>query len=151
MSVPMRATRAALVVTLLAIVPTLDVEAQQRLPADSLAIARRWSGWFLTGHADSLAAAATPEFLAEMGGVDALRDAQGMVAQRAGLAMRVIEERFAWRNGRRQYWRTMEMTTFPEPFVLRFVMLENGRLTGLGLGPLSAVPAADSSGPVIKP
>ncbi len=150
MSVLVRATCAALTLALLASDPA-RADAQQRLPSDSLAIARRWSGWFLTGHADSLAATATPDFLADMGGVDGLRDAQGMVAQRAGLAMRVIEERFVWRNGRRQYWRTMEMTNFPEPFVMRFVMLESGRLAGLGLGPLSAVPAADSGGPAIKP
>jgi hypothetical protein len=142
MSAFARSSRAALVVALLASLPHRSVAAQQRLPVDSLSVARRWSGWFLTGHADSLAVRATPEFLAEMGGVEGLRDAQGMVAQRAGLAMRVIEERFVWRNGRRQYWRTMEMTNFPEPFVMRFVMLEDGRLSGLGLGPLSAVPPA---------
>lgn len=130
---------------------TAPLTAQPRLSNDSLELARSWSTWFLTGRADSLAAKMSAEVLQAHGGLSGIIDAQAMVAERAGMQKAVIEERFVWRNGRRQYWRTMEMTTLPEPFVLRFVMLETGMIAGVGLGPLSAVPPIDSGGPAIKP
>ena len=86
-----------------------------------------------------------------MGGRAGIVDAQAMVADRAGVEKRVIEERFVWRNGRRQYWRVMEMSGLAEPFVLRFVMDEEGRIAGIGLGPQSATPPVDSGGVAIKP
>ncbi|MDH5234529.1 MAG: hypothetical protein OEW77_06175 [Gemmatimonadota bacterium] len=42
------------------------------------------------------------------------------------------------------------MTTLPEPFVLRFVMLEDGSIDGIGMGPESATPPADSGGVAIR-
>jgi hypothetical protein len=125
--------------------------AQAKLPDDSVALGRQWSTWFLTGRADSLASRMSAEVLQAHGGVSGIIDAQAMVAERAGLMKSVMEEKFVWRNGRRQYWRTMVMSVLPEPFVLRFVMGEDGRIVGVGLGPLSAAPPVDSSGPPLKP
>ena len=125
--------------------------AQRPLPADSLARGRTWSFWFSAGQADSLVAHLIPEVLQQMGGRAGIVDAQAMVADRAGVEKRVIEERFVWRNGRRQYWRVMEMSGLAEPFVLRFVMDEEGRIAGIGLGPQSATPPVDSGGVAIKP
>ena len=125
--------------------------AQGPLPADSLSRARTWSFWFMAGVPDSIAAHMLPDVLTSIGGRTGLVDAQAMIAERAGTEKRLVEERFVWRNGKRQYWRVMEMTTLPEPFVLRFVMDEQGRIAGLGLGPQSATPPVDSGGVAIKP
>lgn len=125
--------------------------AQRPLPADSLARARTWSFWFMAGAVDSLTSRMLPDVLQQMGGRDGLAQAQAMVAERAGVEKRVIEERFVWRNGRRQYWRVMETSAMEEPFVLRFVMDEEGRIAGIGLGPKSATPPVDSGGVAIRP
>lgn len=125
--------------------------AQAKLPNDSLELGRKWAEWFLTGRADSVAAYMMPDALASVRGVSGIQEGQAMVAERAGSFKKLIEERFVWRNGARQYWRVMEMTVIPEPFVLRFVMRSDGLIAGIGLGPLSAVPPIDSSGPSIKP
>ena len=125
--------------------------AQAKLPNDSLELGRKWSLWFLGGRADSLASAMAPDMLQSHGGVAGITEAQAMVAERAGLMKSVMEEKFVWRNGQRQYWRTMAMSVLPEPFLLRFVMTSDGRISGVGLGPLSEAPPVDSSGPAIKP
>ncbi len=130
---------------------TAPLAAQGKLPDDSVGLGRKWSTWFLNGYADSLAASMAADVLQATGGVSGIIDAQAMVAERAGVVKSVMEEKFVWRNGRRQYWRTMVMTTLPEPFVLRFVMGLDGKIGGVGLGPLSQTPPIDSSGPPLKP
>jgi hypothetical protein len=141
-----RSVRLAALTLALAAPLGAPLAAQSKLPNDSLELGRRWSEWFLTGRADSIASKMSAEVLQASGGLSGIIDAQAMVAERAGAAKLLMEEKFVWRNGRRQYWRTMQMTTLPEPFVLRFVMSTDGMITGIGLGPLSAAPPIDSLG-----
>ena len=124
--------------------------AAQRLPADSLEIGRRYARWFLAGHADSIAGSIPADWLARLGGRDAIVQSQAVVAERAGREATLIEERFVWRNGKRQYWRTMQMTAMEEHFLLRVVIEHDGRFGGYGIGPAGSAPPVDSSGAPIR-
>lgn len=127
----------------------LEATAQTRLPADSLERIRRYTDWFLAGQLDSVWAhvnargrgAFTRELLAER---------RAMMAQATGGTFELVEERFVWRGGARQYWRTMRSPAAPEDFVLRWVVGSDGELEGMGLNLASGVPPVDSGGPVIR-
>jgi hypothetical protein len=113
------------------------------LPADSMELARAFTRWFYTAQTDSLIAHTAP------GGRSADQtkaDILGNLAQltsRAGHELWVVEEKFITRNGRRQYWRTAKFSDFDEPILVRFVMDEQGRITGFGLSPKSQAPPID--------
>ena len=124
--------------------------AQARLPNDSLEVGRRYVRWFLTSQVDSLAAHMSPGALDAVGGRDGLTRRAVEVAARAGQTQGVVEERFVWRNGQRQYWHAVNTTLLGEPLLVRIVMAPNGAMTGLGLGPRSSAPPVDSGGPPIK-
>lgn len=150
MQVP-RAARPLLLAGALALGAPL-LEAQKSLPADSLELGRTYARWFMAGGTDSLLAVMRPDLIASLGGRAGVLDGQAMVATRAGAESGLIEERFVWRNGQRQYWRKMQMTVLEEPFLLRFVILEDGGIGGIGMGPASAAPPVDSGGAaIIKP
>jgi len=109
---------------------------------DSLALARKFTLWFYTGQFDSLLAHSP----ADRQDSTARRQYAAQLDQlsvRAGTETAVIEEKFAMRNGRPQYWRTARFSNFPEPILLRWVIDGNGLLIGMGLGPLSQAPPID--------
>lgn len=116
--------------------------AQQRLPADSMELGRKFTQWLYTNQADSLLAywiqnperPTTPADI-ERTGVQ--------IATRAGNEVSVIEEKFITRNGARQYWRTAKMDILEEPFLLRWVITPEGKIAGIGMGPASSAPAID--------
>jgi hypothetical protein len=66
-----------------------------------------------------------------------------MLTMRAGTETAVIEEKFVKRNGATQYWRTAKFTDMSEPILLRWVITPEGKIGGLGLGPLSQAPPID--------
>jgi len=109
---------------------------------DTLALARQYTAWFYTGQVDSLLAHYAS------GGRDSTQRQQltarmEQVAVRAGTEMAVIEEKFVKRNGATQYWRTAKFSDMSEPFLLRWVITPDGKIGGLGLGPLSQAPPID--------
>ena len=114
-----------------------------RLPADSLAIARKYANWVWTSQIDSIFAHSRTETRTDEARAQFM-DMMAQVAARAGTEDRMVEERWVRRNGNRQYWRVVNMTDFhDEPIVLRIVMLPDGNWGGMGLGPLSQVPPID--------
>ena len=119
------------------------------LPADSLERARSWGRWFEEGTSDSLFSAAVPGMRGVFASRESLAAAQQEFAAQAGRVFGTTEERFVWRGGNRQYWRTVNTERAPEPLVIRFVMRPDGRLSGLGISLASQVPPVDSGGPVI--
>lgn len=123
----------------------------QRLPSDSLAVARRYAQWFLAGQVDSIVPRVPAAALDALGGRDGIQRAGATVAERAGAELRVVEERFVWRNGKRQYWRTMAMSAMDQHFLLRIVLEHDGRFGGYGLGTADGPPPVDSGGPPIRP
>lgn len=127
-----------------------EAMAQSPLPNDSLEIGRRYARWFLTSQVDSLVAHIPERSLSAIGGRDALMQRMMEVAARAGETQGVVEERFAWRNGQRQYWHAVNTTLLGEPLLVRIVISPNGEMIGLGLGPMSQAPPVDSGGPLIR-
>lgn len=127
-----------------------EAMAQSPLPNDSLEIGRRYARWFLTSQVDSLVAHIPERSLSAIGGRDALMQRMMEVAARAGETQGVVEERFAWRNGQRQYWHAVNTTLLGEPLLVRIVISPNGDMIGLGLGPMSQAPPVDSGGPLIR-
>jgi hypothetical protein len=118
------------------------LHAQQQLPADSMELGRKFTEWFYTGQADSLLAylVVNPERPMT---TDDIERSILQVASRAGNEVSVIEEKFITRNGARQYWRTAKMSILEEPFLLRWVITPEGKIGGLGMGPLSQAPPID--------
>ena len=114
--------------------------APQRLPADSIDIARTYATWFLTYQADSLFAHLPPEDRQQAGSVAEMNNQMMQFAARAGTETALLEERWVRRNGKRQYWRKAAYSISPEPILLRLVILPDGSLGGIGLGPASQPP-----------
>jgi hypothetical protein len=118
------------------------LQSQQRLPADSMELARKYTMWFYTGMADSLLAHMDSASRANMT-KEQFEQAMLQVAARAGNEVSVIEEKFITRNGARQYWRAARMDILEEPFLLRWVITARGKIAGMGIGPLSEAPPVD--------
>ncbi|MBX3175122.1 MAG: hypothetical protein KF709_11960 [Gemmatimonadaceae bacterium] len=129
----------------------LPAAAQEPLQKDSLEFGRKFAEWFRASNADSAAAHMTANLLNDLGGRDGVLEGMSQIAMRAGDFVKILEEQFAWRGGKRQYWQTAQMSSMTEPVVYRFVMEPNGQISGLGVNPISRRPDADSAGPVIKP
>lgn len=109
-----------------------------------LALGKTYTRWFLSGKADSLATAIEPKSLEGLGGIDGIVQAQANVAERAGAETKVVEEKLTRRNGRLQFWHAGEFTGIPgDAFVIRWVLDEQGRIVGAGLGPKANTPPVD--------
>lgn len=118
--------------------------AQTPAPVDSLALARQYTQWFYRGEADSLVAHVSEQAkTGEFGRAEFWRRGTDMVAERAGLELEVVEESWKLRNGRWQYWRAARFSGMDEPLLVRWVLDADGRIDGLGLGPLSQAPPTD--------
>lgn len=128
---------------------SLPVQAQ-RLPADSLEAARRYARWFINGQTDSLITAMGPGTLEALGGRGQIAATQDDLATRGGAEAAVIEERFVWRNGKRQYWRTVQMTAQEGHLVIRLVLDHDGKFGGYGISSAGNTPPTDSAGPPIR-
>ena len=66
-----------------------------------------------------------------------------MLIERAGDEVELIEESIRMRNGQPQYWRVAEFELAPEPLLLRWVVSDDGKIGGQGLGLASQPPATD--------
>ena len=132
--------KAALVSTL--VLSAHALPAQQRLPADSMELGRKFTQWLYTSQADSLLAYWLQDDERPMTSADIER-AGLQIASRAGNEVSVIEEKFITRNGARQYWRTAKMDILQEPFLLRWVITAEGKIAGIGMGPASQAPPID--------
>lgn len=113
------------------------------LPADSMELARSYTKWFYTAQTDSLIAHSAPSGRSDAQMKNDILGSLNELSSRAGKEVWVIEEKFVTRNGRRQYWRTAKFSDFDEPLLVRFVIDEQGRIAGFGLGPKSAAPPID--------
>ena len=101
-------------------------------------------------HAKNSAQSPAPDLLESIGGRAGVKAAQDQVTMRAGIELNAPEVRFVWRKGKRLYWRTMQMSTFDGFFLLRVVLLEDGRIAGIGMGPASGAPPVDRGGAPLK-
>ena len=108
-------------------------------------LGRQVTEWFFVGQTDSILAHSSPDVLDRMGGAKGLLEARDELASRVGSEVEVITDKMTKRKGNPQYWRESKYENAPEPIVLRFVFNAQAQIIGIGMGPLSQVPAPDPS------
>lgn len=112
------------------------------LPADSMEIGRKYVNWFLTMQADSLHAAMTAE-MQERRSKEEVFEGMTQIFMRAGEPGEMVSEKYVMRNGMPQYWYTSEFSEAPEPVQIRFVIMPDGKISGLGINLESQAPPID--------
>ena len=109
-----------------------------------LELGRTYVRMMLTGKADSLAMALDSVALTRVGGAAGIADQQAQMAERIGAQAKVIEDKLTRRGGALQYWQSGEFTGFTdEPVVIRVIFNEHGKVTGMGINPMSKAPPVD--------
>lgn len=117
---------------------------RQQLPADSLALARKYVLWLWSNQIDSIAAHGQPEYSTAAWKAD-MANQLGQIVSQVGVEDSVIEEKWVRRNGNRQYWRTSHFSEFTGGLLtLRIVMLPNGTMAGMGMNPSTQNPPIDA-------
>lgn len=140
--VPVFQLRSVLVLSLL-VAAAAPANAQDKMPADSLAYARKLTTWFFGGQLDSLHARLDAEGRANMDLAE-MQNHLDEITARAGAEIEVVEEKFVKRNGNTQYWRTAKFSEFTsEPLMLRWAFNPKGEIVGIGFNPLSQAPPID--------
>lgn len=117
--------------------------AAQAARPDSLALARKFTEWLYTGQGDSLYAHSSEQTRQGGSTPDWWLERTNVIGQRAGLETEVISEDFRMRNGRPQYWRVARFSDLDEPLLIRWVIDDDGKIAGIGMGPLSQAPPTD--------
>lgn len=151
----MRRTSLALAVGIGLLIPGAGLWAQEgadaevddaadvpHLPADSMEIGAKYTGWFLDGEADSLWAYFSAE-QQERRSADDIRSVMDQMLAVAGIEAEVIEQKYVMRNGMPQFWHTASFTDFEEPLMIRWVITPEGKIGGFGMNPLSRAPEID--------
>ena len=100
----------------------------------------QYTEWLLAGEVDSLKAHSTEESRTDI----EYSQVSQLIAQRAGHELEVSEETWKLRNGDCQYWRTSQFSVMDEPLLIRWVLDPQGRIEGLGAGPLTQAPEVES-------
>jgi hypothetical protein len=117
--------------------------ARYTLPKDSMELARKYTKWLYEAQFDSIKAHHPESQRNDPNLLPGLAARLEQIVARAGTEVEVVEEKFVWRNGRRQYWRTAKFTNLSEPLLLRWVMGPKGEIEGHGASPLSMAPPID--------
>lgn len=109
-----------------------------------LALGSKYTRWFIAGQADSLATGMDPETLERLGGVDKIVEQSALLAERRGSETKIVEEKLTRRLGRLQFWHAGEFSGMEgDVFVIRWILDERGKITGVGLGPKTSAPPVD--------
>ncbi len=137
-----RTTTLALLALLLAPAAAHAQDAAPHLPPDSMEIGRKYIEWWFGAEVDSLRAAMTDD-MRERWTEELTLERMDLVAENAGFPTEILEEKYVMRNGMPQYWQTMEVDVFDEPFMIRFVITPEGKIGGIGINPASAAPETD--------
>jgi hypothetical protein len=109
-----------------------------------LELGKKYTRWFLAGHADSLVTVFNPELLPRMGGIAGIADMMQQISDRAGIPTKLVEEKLTYRNGKPQHWYEAEFSELAnEPLVIRWLFDPQGKIIGAGINPRSAAPKPD--------
>ncbi|HET8649706.1 MAG TPA: hypothetical protein VFL95_06680, partial [Gemmatimonadales bacterium] len=141
------------ILTLLAAAPAAAQSSSASAQPNYLALGHQYAEWFLAGKSDSLAAHVDSSSGHPWGAEQFTRQ-RAALKERAGKETAVLEEKMNRRQGHRQYWRESLFNQMDEPVVVRFLLTDEGRITGFGMGPKSRTPAPDrvqSSLPAAQP
>ena len=114
-----------------------------QLPADSMALGRKYAQWLYVAQVDSLMAHMDSASRAQPGLAAGILNGSAQLAANAGTEQKVLDETFITRNGNRQYWRKAQFSNAAEPFVVRIVINARGEMMGMGLNPASQTPPID--------
>jgi hypothetical protein len=119
---------------------------QASLPTiDAASIGRQATRYFYRGRVDSLWAMVSPSWQKELGSPDWFLHQARELRLAAGEEERLVRDEVQVREGQPQYWRTAKFSTYPaEPVVLRWIIMPDGRIGGLGVNPASRNPATDA-------
>jgi hypothetical protein len=109
---------------------------------NEIELGRKFTQWLYTAQFDSLFAHADAEGQQTLGKPEEMQAHLDELVARLGDESEVVEEKVVMRNGKPQYWRTSKYTLAPEPFMLRWVIV-NGQIMGIGMNPASNPPAID--------
>jgi len=109
---------------------------------NEIELGRKFTQWLYTAQFDSLFAHADAEGQQTLGKPEEMQAHLDELVARLGDESEVVEEKVVMRNGRPQYWSTSRYTLAPEPFMLRWVIV-NGQIMGIGMNPASNPPAID--------
>ncbi len=111
---------------------------------DYLKLGHQYYTWFVGGQADSILAHLAPGVAEQAGGLEGINSAIFDFLGRAGDETELMEEKMTRRMGHPQYWHKAKYALFPaEPLVFRWVLDDEGLITGVGMGPESGTPKPD--------
>ncbi len=130
------------------------------LPADSMEIGARYMEMILNYDAEDLHGNFTEELKENFGTPDVIMDRmmglfdqigsqEEVVSQRYWMRngkpqfWEVVSQRYWMRNGKPQFWHTAIFSEMDEPFVFRFVIEPDGKISGIGINPESNNPEVD--------
>ncbi len=126
-------------VTLLFAAP---LSAQSESP-DSLALGRKFTGWFLDGYADSLWNVMGEASRGRVGGVGNIENMMDQIIDQIGDEAEVMSESAKFRDdGVLEYRRLSEFDLAPEPIVWIWRTNDEGQIVGMGIRPESQAPPA---------
>lgn len=119
--------------------------AQAELPdSEYVALGRRLTHWFYDGQADSIFAHLSDESRERVGSASEILRRSDSFSAQAGVEQQLVVEKITRRRGQPQYWRESRYSNLAaEAIVIRWVFDAEGRVTGVGMGPLSSTPAPD--------
>ncbi len=127
-------------VTLLFAVPL----AAQSESQDSLALGRKFTGWFFDGYADSLWNVMGEATRGRVGGVGHIENMMDQLLNQIGDEAEVVSESAKLRDdGVLEYRRLSEYDVAPEPIVWIWRTNDEGQIVGMSVRPESQAPPAN--------
>ena len=117
--------------------------AQSESP-DSLALGRKFTGWFLDGYADSLWNLMGEIDRGRVGGAENIENMMDQIIDQIGDEAEVVSESAKFRDdGVLEYRRLSEYDVAPEPIVWIWRTNNEGQIVGMGIRPESQAPPAN--------
>jgi len=118
--------------------------AAQSESSDSLDLGRKYTQWFLDGHADSLWSAMDEPMRGRVGGLESIENMMDMVIDQVGEEAEVVSESVSVTDeGLIEYRRLSEFDMADERIVFIWRINPDGTLGGAGIRPESQAPPAN--------
>lgn len=115
--------------------------AQNKEAGDPTELGRLYTTWFYGGDIERLGPHFAPEFIRQVGGLDALRAFHREIVTELGTETKLIDERVEERDGLRAYVRSVEYERAQAPFVVLWAFDEKDRVVGFMIVSEDRLPA----------
>jgi len=116
----------------------------QSAPVDSLALAQKYTAWLYEGAADSLVVNSTEKARQGFSTLEQWHQYADQIYAMAGDEVLVIEETWKLRNGECQYYRLAAFSGMEDFLLVRWILTEDGMISGVGLSPAERAPEFDA-------